>query len=225
METNVFERKLSDEQAGELISATHYNLLIGAILLWGFIINWLMVKSIPVQSIQSIAPGFFLFGYFISCYFGMRLISKSMDPWRSFIGYNFIVVPVGLVINIVVSHFDSSLVLDAMSITGLVTLLMMVLGTSFPKLFEKIIGTITVALLAVIIVELVEVFLLGIHPGILDWLVALIFCGYIGYDWGRANKIPRTTENAIECAATLYLDIVNLFLRILSLLSDEKNSD
>lgn len=225
METNVFERKLSDGHAGELISATHYNLLIGAVLLWGFAINWLIVRSIPVQLIQSINPGFFLFGYFASCYFGMRLISKSTDPWRSFIGYNFIVIPVGLVINIVVSHFDSSLVMDAMMITGLVTLLMMTLGASFSKIFEKMIGTITVALLAVIIVELAGIFLLGIHPDILDWLVALIFCGYIGYDWGRANRIPKTTENAIECAATLYLDIVNLFLRILSLLSDERNSD
>jgi FtsH-binding integral membrane protein len=225
METNVFERKLSDEQTGELISTTRYNLVIGVVLLWGFVINWAIVQFVPVLSIQSIDPVLFLLGYFAPCCFGMHLISNSMDPWKSFIGYNFIVLPVGLVINIAVSHFDSSLVLDAMRITGLVTLLMMALGTSFPKFFEKIIGTITVALLAVIIVELVEIFLLGIHPDVLDWLIALIFCGYIGYDWGRANKIPKTTENAIECAAALYLDMINLFLRILSLLSDEKNSD
>ena len=104
-------------------------------------------------------------------------------------------------------------------------MLMMALGTSFPKLFEKIIGTITAALLITIIVELVEVFLLGMHTSILDWLVALIFCGYIGYDWGRANQIPKTTENAIKYAAVLYLDIINLFLRILSLLSDENSVD
>jgi FtsH-binding integral membrane protein len=225
METNVFERRLSDAQTGELISAVRYNLVIGAVLLWGFIINWVIVQSVPVQLIQSADPKIFLLGYFVSCCFGMRLISNSMNSWRSFIGYNFIVVPVGLVINIVVSHFDSSLVMDAMMITGLVTLLMMTLGASFPKLFEKMIGMITVSLLAVIVVELVGIFLLGIHPSVLDWLVALIFCGYIGYDWGRANRIPKTTENAIECAATLYLDIVNLFLRILSLLSDERNSD
>jgi len=42
------------------------------------------------------------------------------------------------------------------------------------------IGTITAALLIVIIVEVAEVFLLGMHTSILDWLVALIFCGYIG---------------------------------------------
>ncbi len=45
------------------------------------------------------------------------------------------------------------------------------------------------------------------------------FCGYIGVDWGRANQIERTVDNAIDSAAALYLDIINLFLRILRIMS------
>ncbi|MBT7579493.1 MAG: hypothetical protein HN633_12065, partial [Candidatus Marinimicrobia bacterium] len=45
-----------------------------------------------------------------------------------------------------------------------------------------------------------------------------IFCGYIGYDWGRANQIPKTLDNAVDSAAALYMDIINLFLRVLRIL-------
>ena len=57
-----------------------------------------------------------------------------------------------------------------------------------------------------------------IHREWIDWAVVFIFCGYIGYDWGRANRIPKTVDNAIDSAAALYMDIINLFLRILRIL-------
>ena len=53
----------------------------------------------------------------------------------------------------------------------------------------------------------------------MDWIVALLFCGYIGYDWARANAIPNTLDNAIDSAAALYLDIINLFIRLLHIMS------
>lgn len=40
----------------------------------------------------------------------------------------------------------------------------------------------------------------------------------IGYDWGRANRIPKTTDNAIDSAAAIYIDIINLFVRILRIM-------
>jgi len=136
----------------------------------------------------------------------------------SFFGYNLVVVPFGLIVNLVVSRYDASLVHEAIRITALVTLGMMLLGTLFPKFFASIAGALTVALLLVIVVELVEVFILGIHHGVIDWIVVLIFCGYVGVDWGRANQIPKTLDNAIDSAAALYMDIINLFLRILRIL-------
>jgi FtsH-binding integral membrane protein len=136
----------------------------------------------------------------------------------SFLGYNLVVVPFGLVVNLVVSRYDSALVHEAIRITALVTLGMMLLGTLFPRFFASIARALTVALLLVIVVELVELFILGIHHGVIDWIVVLIFCGYVGVDWGRANQIPKTLDNAIDSAAALYMDIINLFLRILRIL-------
>ena len=203
---------------GTRISANVYNLVIGLVLSWGFLVNWLMVKSIPPEAIQSVNPLVFFIGYLAACFFGIYLFTKSDSPLVSFIGYNFVVIPFGLIINIVVAQYEPALVLDAIRVTGLVTVVMMILGTIFPKFFQKISGALTIALLVVIVVEAIEVFVFKVHHGIIDWVVAAIFCGYIGYDWGRANRIPRTVDNAIDSAASLYMDIINLFIRILRIM-------
>ncbi|MCK5706539.1 MAG: US12 family protein [Candidatus Aureabacteria bacterium] len=221
MKNTVFERS-EHESHGRRISSNVYNLVIGLVLCWGFLVNWYMVKTIPYESVASINPWVFFIGYFASCFFGIYLFTKSEVPLVSFIGYNFVVVPFGLIINLVVHQYDPSLVLDAIRVTGLVTFVMMILGSLFPMFFKKISGALTIALMVVIIVELIEVFILKIHHGIIDWIVVLIFCGYVGYDWGRANRIPKTIDNAIDSAASLYMDIINLFLRILRIMGRRK---
>jgi len=215
MEVKVFDRVTTDDP---IISATAYNLIIGLTLIWGFAVNWLMVENIDPQAIANVNPWIFFIGYFASCFLGVYLFSSSNKPIVSFIGYNLVVVPFGLIINLVVSRYEPDLVLEAIRLTGLVTLGMMCLGTLFPAFFAGIVRALTMALLLVIVVELVELFIFGIHHDILDWIVVVIFCGYIGYDWGRANQIPKTVDNAIDSAAALYMDIINLFLRLLRIL-------
>jgi FtsH-binding integral membrane protein len=212
---DVFSRTAVD---GEVLSDGVYNLVMGAVLCWGFGVNWWMVQNIPASVITGIDFRLFLLGYFASCFFGIYLFNKSENPLVSFLGYNFVVVPFGFVINVVVGRYDTSLVLEAMRITGTVTLGMMVLGSMFPAFFRQIRGALTIALLLVIVVELVDVFVLHKQHGIIDWIVVFIFCGYVGYDWGRANNIPKTLDNAVDSAAALYMDIINLFLRILKIL-------
>ncbi|MFB2687196.1 Bax inhibitor-1 family protein [Shewanella mangrovisoli] len=214
-ENSVFDRRTTDDT---LIGAGLYNLVIGLTLLWGFAVNYIMVSQIDPEAIASVNPWVFFIGYFASCFFGIYLFQTSSNPLVSFIGYNFVVVPFGLIINMVVSQYDPELVTEAIRITGLVTIAMMCLGTLFPAFFQKIAGVLTIALLLVIVVELIEIFIFKTHHGILDWIVVLIFCGYIGYDWGRANQIPKTVDNGVDSAAALYMDIINLFLRILRIL-------
>lgn len=216
MQNPVFARRSSP--LDRTLSAGAYNLVIGLTLCWDFWINWWMVGNIPVESLRSIHPWLFVGGYFASCLTGAWLFHSSDKPWVSFLGYNLVVVPFGLIVNLVVSRYDSALVYEAIRITALVTLGMMLLGTLFPRFFASIASALTIALLLVIVVELVEVFILGIHHSVIDWIVVLIFCGYVGVDWGRANQIPKTLDNAIDSAAALYMDIINLFLRILRIL-------
>ncbi|WP_407291620.1 Bax inhibitor-1 family protein [Stutzerimonas zhaodongensis] len=216
MENSVFARR--PNVTDRTVSAAVYNLLIGLTLCWGFLVNWWMVVHIPVEPIRSIDPLLFFGGYFACCLAGIYLFQRSNQPWISFLGYNLVVLPFGLVVNLVVSRYDANLVQEAIRVTALVTVAMMVAGTLFPQFFERIAGALTVALLAVIVIELFEMFILGVRHGAIDWIVVLIFCGYIGVDWGRANRIPKTVDNAIDSAAALYMDMINLFIRILRIL-------
>lgn len=213
--SDVFQRTAIETQE---ISIAHFNMIIGLVLLWGFLTNWIMVKYIPPTSILQIEPLIFILGYFASCFLGIYLFNTSKNPTVSFIGYNFVVVPFGLIVNIVVSRYQPELVIDAIQITAIVTVIMMIFGTLFPKFFQAIYGPITIALFAMIVIELIQIFVFHHVPEWTDWIVVIIFCGYIGYDWGRALRIPKTVDNAVDSAAAIYMDIINLFLRILRIL-------
>ena len=215
LKSDVFKRTTANTR---IISSSRYNLVIGAVLCWGFFVNWLLVVNIDPAFLESINFLLFIVIYLASCFLGVYLFNKSDNPLISFIGYNFVVVPFGLVVNVIVSRYDTDIVIDAIKITGAVTAVMMILGSIFPVFFKKIRGPLTIALLVVIIIEFFQVFILKIHHNWIDWVVALCFCGYIGYDWGRANQIPKTIDNAVDSAAALYMDIINLFVRILRIL-------
>ncbi len=215
MQTNVFDRTAA---AGTEISAHLYNAIIGITLLIGFAINYVMVKFIPVELIASINPWIFFIGYFACCFAGIALFTKSDNPPVSFLGYLLVVTPFGLIINLVVNRYDPEVVANAIQATGIITFIMMLLGTMYPGFFKSIARGLFIALLCTIVVELVMVFVFSTHHTIIDWAVVLIFCGYIGYDWARANSIPKTVDNAIDSAAALYMDIINLFLRLVRIL-------
>jgi len=219
LKSDVFERTQAD---GAVVSAETYNTVIGLVLCWGLVVNWVIVRAVDPGRLQGIPPMLFMLGYFASCFYGVYLFNSSKDPAVSFLGYNFVVIPFGLVLNIVLSRYDPRLISEAIQVTGLVTAIMMFLGSVSPQFFEGIHTSLTVALMAMILVEFVQIYVLGIARPWTDWVVTAIFCGYIGYDWGRANRIPKTLDNAVDSAAAIYMDIVNLFLRILSLLARKR---
>ena len=215
LENNVFKRTTAD---AELISPSTYNLTIGLVLAWGFGVNWVMVRTLDPMAALQLGFWPFLIGYFVSCFVGIMIFTRSDNPLISFLGYNLVVVPFGFIVNLMVSRYDPALVQDAIIVTGGVTLVMMVLGSMFPAFFQRIRGALTAALVAVIVVELLSIFWLGLDQNLIDWAVVLIFCGYIFYDWGRANAIPKTLDNAVDSAASIYMDIIILFLRILRIM-------
>jgi len=200
------------------ISANYFNFIIGMTLCWGFLVNWQMVQSIPPETILEYGFWPFIIAYFACCFAGIYLFNSSSNPWVSFVGYNLVVVPFGCIINIVVAPYDPDIVMRAVETTGFITLLMMALGTIYPAFFFSIQRGLMVALLLTIAFELFATFFLSKSFHIMDWIVAAVFCGYIGLDWARAQQVPKTVDNAIDCAAALYMDIINLFLRILRIM-------
>ena len=214
LDQSVWKRTDAESPGGRIGDGT-YNLVIGLTLCWGFLVNWLIVENVPYERVAGINPWIFLIGYFVSSMIGIFIYSRSDNPAISFLGYNFVVLPFGLVVNLAVHQYDPEVVGKAIRTTGFVTASMMGLGTIFPAFFQRIERALGLALLLVIIWQFVGMFFFRGHSSIIDWVVVVIFCGYIGADWARANRIPKTVDNAIDSAAALYMDIIILFLRLL----------
>ena len=213
-------------RAGDVeISERAFNLIIGGVLLWGFVLNYLMVTLFGRQITEMVAgmgilP--FLIVYFIMVIAGSVMIGKGGTA-VSFIGYNLIALPVGVVVCACVEGIPVSTVQTAVLVTAIVTLSFMILATAAPGFFLGMGRVLGFSLLAALVAELVTIFIFHRYSSVYEWIFAVIFSLYIGYDWARANTCARTVGNAVGLAANLYLDIINLFLRVLEIMSRKRD--
>lgn len=199
------------------ISANVYNLIIGLVLMWGVILNIVMAQMFG-DAIQQINYIVLILLYFAGSITSIIVIYKSNNPVISFVGFNVLSVSMGLILINFVSYFDIGSIVIAFATTAVITAIMTILATIFPTIFSKLGKTLFITLIISIIVELLVIIIIGTDPMLFDFLFVIIFCGYIGYDWSKAQQYPPTIDNAIDSAADMYVDVVNLFVRILSII-------
>ncbi|MBQ9658595.1 MAG: Bax inhibitor-1/YccA family protein [Clostridia bacterium] len=91
-------------------------------------------------------------------------------------------------------------------------------------------GTILlVALIVGLIVSIINLFIGSELIDIaLDWAIILIFCGYTAYDMNKIKRLQMEVDSDEEKlyvygAMELYLDFINLFLRILRILGRRRS--
>lgn len=196
-----------------IISDSMYNAIIGLVLMWGFGVNFLILDNVPVETILAIPSWIIIVGYFALAISGQMIYNASDKPLFSFIGYNMIVVPVGVLITPLLARYDQSMVVDAFLQMLLISAAMMLAGALKPKFFENIMGVTTIILFGVIIAQIFSIFVLGSSFG--DWYDYLIIIGmsiYIAFYWAKGIEKERTVDNAIDTGADIYLPMVNIFL-------------
>lgn len=211
LKSDVFHREVSESRE---ISVSLYNFIIGAVLLWGFALT-----AIVQSYFHDFSYGWRMILGYLGCILVGSLIARSENPVLSLLGYHFVVVPTGVFLGPFVNALSPQVLQSALMLTGGVTCAMMGLGTVFPRAFAKIGGALFIALIGLVVVGLLEMFLFKRSFTIVDWIAAGIFSLYIAYDYARAQLIPKTFDNAIDVCIALYLDIINLFIRLASILS------
>ena len=207
------------------ISERAFNLIIGGMLMWGFLLNYLTVTLFAEQAIRLVYgmnPFVFLIAYLVLVLVGNAMVVKG-GAATSFVGYTLIAAPIGILLCVSIQGVPVSVIKSAVLVTAVVTLSFMIAGTLFPEFFLKLGRVLIFSLLFMIIGNLISIFLFGNRDYMMyEWLGTALFALYIGYDWARANTCARTVNNAIDLSASLYLDMVNLFLRILQMMSRNK---
>lgn len=218
----ILEKSAYLHQGETEISERAFNLIIGGMLLWGFLLNYLTVALFSEQVLRLVAgmnPIIFLLIYLALVLIGNTMVVKG-GAGLSFIGYTLIAAPIGMLLCLSVQGIPVNTVKSAVLVTAIVTLSFMIAGALFPTFFLKLGRVLAFALLFMILGSLITRLLFGPRGGWLyEILGTALFSLYIGYDWARANTCARTVNNAIDLSASLYLDIVNLFLRILQMMS------
>lgn len=202
----------------EVSERTYYN-LIGLFLSYGFIVNILMVAFLG-DFARTMHIGAFLIFYFVSSIAGIVIMNKSKSTLTSFIGYNLLVTPIGLLLASALPNYKLSDIAFAFGTTLFVTMGMIIISNIKPKVFRNMGSGLLISLLLLIIVEIIMA-ILGVFTGWINFIACLIFSLYIGYDWVKAGDNYKSTTTAVLAAADLYLDIINLFIRILNI----KDSD
>lgn len=191
------------------LSNKQYNIVIGLILLWGFAVNAIMSAFFP-HMFAAWNPTAVLIGYFVIAIAGICMSEFSDNPIISFIGYNLVVLPVGVVLSISLQDYLMSTIVETFILTTLITLLMIVISSIEPEIFDSMGITLFICLSGVVVIELLMMITGFGTPQWWDWLVSLLFCGYIGYDWSKAQQERKTLDNAVDSAVGLYLDLTSL---------------
>lgn len=219
------ERMYKEVYVDEEISDRAYNGVIGAVLVYGLLVN-VAICYIFQDRMLYVNPAVLIVGYFICCFIGMLMSSKSDNAIISFIGYNLVVVPVGLVVSVSVAVYGglgSEMVGQAFIITMLTTATMAAVSFAKPEWFEKLGGVLLASLSGLVISEIV-LLIMGSDQVVTAWIGAVLFSLYIGYDFHRAQAFPKTLDNAVDSALDIYLDVINLFLKILRILGSKGGS-
>lgn len=201
---------------GKEISDKAFYAIIGGILFFGFLINALEVWFMG-DIFLSWNPTVFFVTYCVLLIVGVLLNVLSRNPVVSFIGYCMVVLPIGAFLSILLPEYAPTTVRSAFLATALISAAMVILAVLYPRIFHSIFAVVSVCLIVALIYQLIAMFT-GFSTGVWwDWLVVILFCCYVGFDVSLARNRTKTLDNAVDSACGLYLDIVNIFLRLLAI--------
>ncbi len=217
MKTDVYERTGADA-----MSRNAFYFVMGCVLSWGFVATYI-VSELTTNWRPGL--GMYLLVGLVLPIVGI-LLSMSGSALVSFLGYNLVVIPFGAILGPALAQYQvmyPGIVSEAATLTAAVTGVMALSGLMFPDFYRSIGGALFGALMALVVVSILSLFIPALAKfAVIHYIAAGIFALYIGYDMHRASEIPATLDNAVDVCISLYLDIINLFLRILEILANSK---
>lgn len=208
--------------AGVQLSENTYNIAIGLTLLWGILINvgmaFFLTPYIVKLDIRVV-----LIGYFVVTLASFFAIARSSNPAVSFLGFTGLACAMGVLLTSFLTMYTTSTIYSAFLTTGIIVVSIMIVSTIFPQFFLSLGRVLIFALIGSLLVQFVGGLLFHLNLGIMDYVMVVIFGGYVGYDWAQAQMFPKTLDNAIDSAADIYVDIVNIFIHILSIMGNKND--
>ena len=205
------------------LSPSGYNVASGVHLLAGLLITFVLALRIPyvLPQVYSVHPVVFSIGFLVLGLVGGMIAAKG-NYVLSLVGYGMNILAFAILLSMVTMLYPANYILLAAVLTTVVVLTMTVAAVVFPNAFLSMGKTIFIALIGLVIAEFVTMLMGMFYPNIFAIIGIFIFSLYVGYDWARGQQYPSTASYACFTALQLYMDIINIFIRILRLLSKRR---
>jgi len=165
--------------------------------------------------VNSLNPFILLIGYVILSIISSIMLAKTRSVAVAATAFLILSFSTGLMLTAFIQYYTTSTVTYAFFGTAAILAIMILASTLNPDFFLSIGRALMVALMAAIFVDIIISFFFRGFTTVIDYAVVVIFAGFIGFDWARAQMYPKNLLNAIGAAADIYLDLINIFMRLL----------
>ena len=148
---------------------------------------------------------------------------KKLSPGAVTVLYYIYAILNGVTFSTIFAVFDISSISSAFLISALLFGALALYGYTTDKDMTKFGNILIVGLVVGLIASVINLFIGNtIVDIVLDWVILLIFCGLTAYDIQKMRGMQLADEASREklyvyFAMQLYLDFINLFIRILSI--------
>ncbi len=221
MSTNVWNRA-----AGSEAETLPRRVFYGVLSLWTTLgIVAAAVAAYMTKDAHFGWPAFIgLFLVAIVSVFGTTAAARANNVMLTTICYFGIAAPMGMMMGPAIAHYTTASVASIFVVTASLTIGLGLLGVFIPRSLENWGSWLFGALWILIISQFVGIIaaMFGFPIGntafhLFDWIGVALFGGFIIFDFNRAARVPSTYTNAMLCAVEIFLDFINLFIRLLDL--------
>ena len=136
----------------------------------------------------------------------------------------------GVTLATVFAVFELSSIIYLFAISAIIFAVLGIIGYKTNKDLSSWSPYLTVFLIAGLVLSFINLFILksSMLDLAIDWFILALFCGVTIYDINKIKmlqQIPEINQEKIYvyCAMQLYLDFINIFLRVLSIFGKRRN--
>lgn len=144
---------------------------------------------------------------------GIVLAMKSPNPGLSLLGLVMVSTPFGMLSGVV----RDGIAIKPLFISLLILVVLGIVGVMIPDDLRKwgswLFGITLIVLLGLFVVPLAGFFGVPIEGAMtaLDWVILVLFSGWLIHDWNQAMRLPATLDNCIDGALGIYIDWLNIW--------------
>ncbi len=212
------------QSAMPAISRRAFNALTFGILTVAFLITWGEYLLAESGKLPFLSGGNNV-GYIVTViltFVGLGVMSSGKSKQSvgmSASGFLIFTLTFGATLALTLQTYTPATITYAFAVTACISGIFLVLGVLFPEFFSRIGGVLVGSLIALIIAEIICTLFFHMNQTNFDYITIFLFCGFLGYDSYCMTNDQPTLPNAIFYAADIFIDIINILLRVLRIMS------